>query len=153
MKAVSESLSKLSLYVEQFYVRVDSIIVLSWLAAEANCWSTFVANRVAKIHENDFLKCSHVETHDNPADIASRGIEPSKLENCSLWWSGPQWPTTENLFEPFLPQGTSEEKKQRARTIRMLATQIQVPNDHSGAVINLLSPENASNSSPNRAIH
>ena len=85
LKAVSESLSKLSLRIERFYAWTDSTIVLSWLAAEANCWSTFVANRVAKIQEIDFLEWNHVGTHDNPADIASRGIDPSKLKNCSLW--------------------------------------------------------------------
>ena len=137
MKAVSESLSKLSLRIERFYAWTDSTIVLSWLAAEANCWSTFVANRVAKIQEIDFLEWNHVGTHDNPADIASRGIDPSKLKNCSLWWSGPQWLTTENFPEPFLPQGTSEEKKHCARTNRTLATQLQESKDHSGDVINL----------------
>ena len=108
-----------------------------WLAAEANCWSTFVANRVAKIKEIDFLKWSHVGTNDNPADNASTGTDPSKLKNCSLWWSGPQWLITENLTEAFQPQGTSEERKQCARSIRTLATQIQEPNDHSCDVINL----------------
>ena len=55
MKAVSESLSKLSLRIEWFYAWTDSTKVLSWLAAEGNRWSTFVANRVAKIQEIDFL--------------------------------------------------------------------------------------------------
>ena len=54
-----------------------------------------------------------------------------------LWWSGPQWPTTENDPEPFQPQGTSEEKKQCAGTIRTLAAQIQEPNDHSSDLTNL----------------
>ena len=111
--------------------------MLSWLAAEANCWSTFAANRVAKIQEIDSLKWSHVGTHDNPADIVSKGVDPSKLKNCSQWWSGPQWLTTENFPEPFQPQGTSEEKKQCAKTIRTLATLIQEPVDHSSDVINL----------------
>ena len=44
LKAISESLSKLSLRIERFHAWTDSTIVLSWLAAEANCWSTFVAN-------------------------------------------------------------------------------------------------------------
>ena len=81
LKAVSESLSKLSLRIERFHASMDSTLVLSWLAVEANCWSTFVANRVAKIQEIAFLEWSHVGTHDNPADIASRGIDQSKLKN------------------------------------------------------------------------
>ena len=137
MRAVSECLSKLSLPIERFYAWTDSTIVLSWLAVEDNCWSTFVANRVAKIQEIEFLEWSHVGTQDNPADIASRGIDPSKLKNCSLWWSGPQWLTTGNFPAQLQPQGTSEEKKPRARTIRTLATQFQESNDHSGDVINL----------------
>ena len=42
IKAVSESFGNLSLHIDQFYARTDSTIVLSWMAAEANCWSTFV---------------------------------------------------------------------------------------------------------------
>ena len=60
-KAVSKSLSELSLHNEQFYAWTDSTIVLGCRGAEANCWSTFVANGVAKIQEIDFLKWSHVE--------------------------------------------------------------------------------------------
>ena len=28
---------------------------------------------------------------DNPADVISRGIEPSILDLHSLWWKGPAW--------------------------------------------------------------
>ena len=83
------------------------------------------------------MEWSHVGTHDNPADIASKCIDPSKLKNGSLWWSGPQWLATENFPKQFSPQGTSEETKHCARTIRTLATQFQEPKDHSGDVINL----------------
>ena len=84
MKAVSESLSKLSLYIELCYAWTDSTIMLRWLAAETNCWSTFVANRVTKIQEIDLLKWSLVGTHDNPADIASGGIDPNENEKSFL---------------------------------------------------------------------
>ncbi|KAJ8980530.1 hypothetical protein NQ317_008327 [Molorchus minor] len=32
-----------------------------------------------------------IQLHDNPADIISRGIEPSELVNAQLWWQGPTW--------------------------------------------------------------
>ena len=64
MKTESESLSNMSLQNERFYACTDATTVLTWLASEANYWSMFVANRVAKIQEFDFLKWSHVGTHD-----------------------------------------------------------------------------------------
>lgn len=33
----------------------------------------------------------YVKSSDNPADIASRGIDPTKFQNHPLWWSGPTW--------------------------------------------------------------
>ncbi len=33
----------------------------------------------------------HVRSKDNPADLASRGVLPSRLLDSSLWWSGPPW--------------------------------------------------------------
>ena len=63
----------------------DSTIVLNWLSSEPSVWATSVANRVAKIQENKNLIWNHVQTHENPADPASRGVDPSKLENLSIW--------------------------------------------------------------------
>jgi len=31
----------------------------------------------------------------NPADLISRGIEPTKLSTSTLWWTRPQWPSQE----------------------------------------------------------
>ena len=61
-----------------------------------------------------------------------RGIDPSKLINSSLWWSGPQWLTSENFPKLFPPQDTSEKRKQCAEKM-----QIQQSNDHRSDVINL----------------
>jgi ribonuclease HI len=49
----------------------------------------FVTNRINKIRGN--YKVKHVKSEDNPADIASRGMDPALL-NCSLMWRhGPIW--------------------------------------------------------------
>ena len=34
---------------------------------------------------------AHVPTEDNPADAASRGVEPSALKSLEIWWKGPTW--------------------------------------------------------------
>lgn len=73
-------------------LRVDATIVLSWLQSYPARWDTFVANRVSKIQ--DILPASqwsHVQSSENPADCASRGISPSELASHSLWWHGPSF--------------------------------------------------------------
>ena len=54
------------------------------------------ANRVSAIlalaGESNWF---HVDTHSNPADLATRGLLPSDLRSNNLWWNGPDW-----LFQP-----------------------------------------------------
>ena len=68
----------------------DSKIVLSWLSSHPRRWKTFVANRTSEIVE--VIPTSHwnyVPSKKNPADVASRGIDPELLAKCNLWWQGP----------------------------------------------------------------
>ncbi|XP_045459242.1 uncharacterized protein LOC123669695 [Melitaea cinxia] len=68
----------------------DSTVVLAWINSHPSRWKTFVANRTSEILNN--IKASqwfHVSTKNNPADIASRGILPSSLLTCDLWFRGP----------------------------------------------------------------
>ncbi|XP_059223030.1 uncharacterized protein LOC131996873 [Stomoxys calcitrans] len=70
----------------------DSTIVLAWLMKPAFQWKTFVANRVSKICEVVPVDhWGHVESRQNPADLASRGVFPDELIQNDLWWFGPLW--------------------------------------------------------------
>lgn len=70
----------------------DSMIVLGWLSSHPRRWKTYVANRVAEIIESiPRSSWQHVVSADNPADVATRGLEPETLLNCNLWWHGPIW--------------------------------------------------------------
>lgn len=72
----------------------DSQIVLSWLKRPANQWTTFVANRIGELQENEInCKWNYIPSKENPADHATRGITPSNLLNCEMWWHGPRWLT------------------------------------------------------------
>lgn len=74
------------------YFWTDSTIVLSWLLQSPHTLKTFVANRIAKIQaETKFKVWHHVRSKDNPADLASRGIDASELVDNNLWWKGPNW--------------------------------------------------------------
>ncbi|XP_068144195.1 uncharacterized protein [Drosophila tropicalis] len=76
---------------EAFYWS-DSTVVLSWLNKPPRTWTTFVANRVAKIvtATND-APWNHVSSEDNPADLPSRGLSAQELVHKDLWWHGPPW--------------------------------------------------------------
>ncbi|XP_075150820.1 uncharacterized protein LOC142224927 [Haematobia irritans] len=70
----------------------DSMIVLAWLKKPAFSWKTFVANRVSRISEVvNVDNWFHVESKQNPADLASRGAYPSEMFENELWWRGPSW--------------------------------------------------------------
>lgn len=85
----------------------DSTIVLTWLQSHPSRWKTFIGNRVSEIHtvlkENVWR---HVPSKDNPADCASRGLNPSELKQHTLWWSGPQWLKFSEDKWPILPVPT-----------------------------------------------
>ncbi|KAK2575370.1 hypothetical protein KPH14_008479 [Odynerus spinipes] len=70
----------------------DSKIVLAWLQGHPTRWTCFVANRVSEIQSTKLkIHWHHVPSKDNPADCASRGMNPSELPHLGLWWHGPTW--------------------------------------------------------------
>ncbi|XP_067660612.1 uncharacterized protein [Haliotis asinina] len=68
----------------------DSTTVLHYINSEQKRFPIFVANRVKVIR--DFSKpdqWKYIDSKTNPADIASRGVTPSKLIECHDWLKGP----------------------------------------------------------------
>ena len=64
----------------------DSSDVLFWLRDRPSRWPIFVANRCSKILTllpNAFWH--QVKSKDNPADVASRGIDPTLFQDFTLW--------------------------------------------------------------------
>ncbi|XP_076299352.1 uncharacterized protein LOC143218193 [Lasioglossum baleicum] len=70
----------------------DSTVTLAWINQPPSRWKTFVANRVANIQELvPTCQWHHVQSEDNPADCASRGISVPQFVDHSLWWHGQKW--------------------------------------------------------------
>lgn len=68
----------------------DSNITLAWIKSCPSTLKTYVGSRVKKIQENSSIQSwNYVASKENPADLASRGIKPSELIKCDIWWHGP----------------------------------------------------------------
>lgn len=113
------------------YLWTDSSIVLTWLRSHPSRWTTYVGNRVAAIQElynASFWR--HVRTHENPADIASRGVSASQLINNKLWFNGPDWLLLNEKYWPnleiFVSPKINMEEKCHVNTITSV---LNVPNE------------------------
>ncbi|XP_039501009.1 uncharacterized protein LOC120457529 [Drosophila santomea] len=68
----------------------DATIVLHWIKGDITRWKTFVANRVSYILDHtSAAQWHHIDTSENPADCATRGLPPSQIPD--IWWHGPSW--------------------------------------------------------------
>ncbi|KAJ8959713.1 hypothetical protein NQ318_021907 [Aromia moschata] len=77
----------------------DSTIVLAWLNTDPSKLKTCISNRVSEIQTNtQTYSWHHISTNDNPADLLSRGVVPSKLKDTLLWWNGPSWLNKDLVF-------------------------------------------------------
>ena len=89
------------------------MIVLALVHASPDRWKMFVANRVTEIQSLSRGDWNHVPSEENPADILSRGMSASSLQNSTLWWTGPVWLSHGPNAWPatwLLPSGLPEER-------------------------------------------
>ena len=100
--------------ITNLYYWSDSTTVLHWLNNQGTL-SVFVRNRIKKIHELSEGLWQHVPTAENPADLGTKPVTPTKLG--TLWLKGPSYllngnwpdqpkilPTEEALTEEMKPK-------------------------------------------------
>ena len=87
---------------------LDSTVALQWLRG-------FVANRVKKIQEHPEITWRHVPTHDNPADLGSRG---GKVSGNQLWWNGPDWLVHPEQLSPDIVTAPTPESEGEAKAVK-----------------------------------
>ena len=96
---------ELSLSIDQSFFWTDSTCVLRYIENEDKRFQTFVANRVAAIHNASSPSQWHyVNTELNPADDASRGVQTDALER---WIQGPEFLSQADETWPKRPTGIS----------------------------------------------
>ncbi|XP_065223148.1 uncharacterized protein LOC135847518 [Planococcus citri] len=112
---------------EQRFAYTDSTIVLAYLAKEPGNWTTFVANRVAKIIKQfPSEKWRHVPGEVNPADMATRRKSSAEVEaRASLWISGPQFLADSSISFP-VPVTTSVSLVSLSASVRRQLPEAQI---------------------------
>ena len=84
----------------------DSTVVLGYINNESRRFHVFVANRIRHIRQYSTVsQWKHVQTNENPADGASRGLTVGQLIT-SNWLTGPKF-----LWERKVPQSDEAEFK------------------------------------------
>lgn len=98
--AAAELLSQLMFSVREsmglqhipYFLWTDNTIALHWINKPLYRLKLYVANRVKKIKElTDTSRWQHIRTHENPADLISRGMSADDILTSQLWWHGPEW--------------------------------------------------------------
>lgn len=85
-------ISSTRLIIENVYLWTDSKITFQWIKGKPERWKPYVANRVREIQAiTKQCKWRHCSGQENPADLVTRGIKPSKLITSNLWRNGPEW--------------------------------------------------------------
>ena len=97
-KLTHHFVNHLGLLSAKIHLWSDSKDVLYWLREIPSKWPTFVANRCADIATMlPDASRHHINSADNPADMASRGLSALELTNHDLWWHGPKRLRENNL--------------------------------------------------------
>ena len=103
------------------YGWTDSRTVLCWLANRGE-WKQFVRTRVNQILSEDYISWRYCPTHDNPADIGSRGMISEKLQASNLWWQGPVWLPQQEQWPPSVEITEDQNAQEEKRETSMVAT-------------------------------
>ena len=102
------------------YYWMDSKVVLGYISNESKSFHIFVANRVQQIRDNTAVTAwNHVDTKENPADIASRGMGAKELLSATNWWMGPDFLRSASplpLTSEHMPVGLEDPEVRRVTT-------------------------------------
>ena len=81
--------TEMTLKIEKVYLWTDSRVVLDWISSTKK-QNVFVSNRLEEIKKTTKTdEWNHVPTNFNPADLGTRGLEPSEIP--PKWLTAPQF--------------------------------------------------------------
>ncbi|VIO86182.1 Uncharacterized protein BM_BM17908 [Brugia malayi] len=81
VRAAQFVLKQLNLENNEVTLWTDSKCVLYWIQNYTKLLPRFVQNRIEEIRKSNF-ELKYIPSDQNPADIATKGVSPLKLQNC-----------------------------------------------------------------------
>ncbi|VDK63835.1 unnamed protein product [Onchocerca ochengi] len=87
----------------------DSRCILHWIKNHSRLLPKFVQNRTEEIRKAKFA-FRYIPSENNPADVATRGLDPLKLSSFELWWEGPRWLKKDQSKRPRWEYNIDEEQ-------------------------------------------
>ena len=91
VQAAQRVLKEIDIEIAEVAYYTDSKVVLGYIANESRRFYVYVANRVQIIRSlSTPEQWRYVESEHNPADLATRGVSPSKIMETS-WLTGPHF--------------------------------------------------------------
>ena len=114
---------------------LDSKTALFWIANNGE-WKQFVQHRVNEIlllsRKEDW---GHVPGVENPADLGSRGVSASHLNDSRLWWEGPEWlKQEEEKWPPKLELDNSTEIASERKRVNVMVAAAKEPKGVSSVI-------------------
>ena len=78
-------------------------------------YKQFVSNPLLKIKEHEGLNWNYVPLAENPADVGSRG---GPTQESHVWWHGPEWLTTPEIWPTDVVNEPSDGSLVEAKLVR-----------------------------------
>ena len=129
MKQNCQIREELGLQINATLFWTDSTCVLQYINNEAGRFKTFVANRIATIHNGSRpSQLRHVSSELNPADYASRGLSSTNQREINQWINGPSFLRKTEESWPNRLEGInvmSDDKLEWKRNVEIYETQAE----------------------------
>ena len=68
----------------------DSQCALNWIKSKEPL-SVFAQNRLKEITSDESIQFHYINTKENPADLATKGLSSQALKESTLWWKASDW--------------------------------------------------------------
>ena len=104
----------------------DSQNVLAWIQSDSRQYKPYINNRVSAILDHTTPEqWRWVNTSNNPADIASRGMQINQLKDCLLWWKGAVFLWNKEVVWPPLKKYLKTDEELKKNVIKEIFSNYQ----------------------------